>query len=230
MIKEKKKYYLKKANQFSWGPKTARLNKKRVAILDKYVVGKKVLDIGCGTGIYVDYLSRKGKDAAGIDSVKEFINYARKNYKGKFLVADAYKLPFKDKSFDTVIMFDVLEHLEYEEKALKELQRVGKKRIIIIAPRKADKEIRDHGLIFHHYRDATHLRYYTKTKLENLAKKTGIKISEIKSIRPIPIESLFVQEIVGPLLIKKILKKIIFTFFRPANFYLDIVLIGEIKK
>lgn len=228
-MNKKRNYYLKNADQFGWGPKTAKLNPERVGLLEKYVVGEKVLDIGCGTGIYVDYLAKKGKKATGVDFVKEFIDYAKKHYQGEFLVANAYKLPFKDKLFDTVIMFDILEHLENEEKALKEAQRVGRERIILIVPRKTDEILKAHGLIFQHHIDSTHLRYYTKKRLKALARKTKISTLELKKIRPVSIKSFFLHQITGPFWLKKILAKIIFTFFQPANFWLEIALIGEIK-
>ena len=43
-----------------------------------------------------------------------------------FVVADGYRLPFKNKAFDYVICSHVLEHLEYPEKFMKELERVAK--------------------------------------------------------------------------------------------------------
>src|SRR3989344_2448558 len=44
-----------------------------------------------------------------------------------FIVANCYKLPFKDNSFDYIICSHLLEHLEKPEKFIKELTRVGKR-------------------------------------------------------------------------------------------------------
>jgi len=227
----KKNYYLKNANRLGWGIKSATLNKARRRILDNFVLGSKVLDIGCGTGIYVDYLSKKGKEVFGIDFVENFIKYAEKHRRGKFLIAKAGKLPFNDKTFDTVIMFDLLEHLDDPVKTLKEAVRVTKKRIILIVPRESDISLKKHGLIFNHYLDRTHLRYYTKKKLKVLIKKTRlIKTRVLKRIRPISIESLFFLQFKNPFFVKLIFKKLIFAFLKPKKFYLDILFVGDVNK
>lgn len=223
-----KNYYLKTANSLGWGPKTVKLNPERTHVLDKFVVGKKVLDIGCGSGIYVDYLTRQGKKAVGIDFVNEFIKRAKKNYRGKFRTANAYKLPFDDNSFDTVMMLDVLEHLDDELKALKEAIRVARKRLILIVPRKVERSLENHGLIYKHYSDSSHLRYYDKKGLQTLAKKLGIKVLKVKEIRSVSIKSFFLHQFIGPLIIKKILLKIILKFLKPVKFYKDIILIGNV--
>ncbi|MDD5133565.1 MAG: methyltransferase domain-containing protein [Candidatus Nanoarchaeia archaeon] len=47
---------------------------------------------------------------------------------------DATKLPYKDNSFDTVILSDVIEHIEDWQKALTESIRVSSKKVIITVP------------------------------------------------------------------------------------------------
>jgi len=227
-MKDIKRYYRENANRFGWGPKTARLDPERIALLNKYVAGKKVLDIGCGTGIYVDYLAKKGFEATGVDFVKEFIDFAKKHYQGKFLAADAYKLPFKNKSFDTVIMFDVLEHIENEELFLKNIKKICKQRIILIVPRKTDKKLELLGLIFWHYIDNSHVRAFTRKKINTLLKKLRIKIIFISFLNKIPIESLLNLIFINGGLFKKVIIKIFMWLFKTINFYSDIVIVGEI--
>lgn len=227
-INQEKKYYLTHANDFGWGPKKTNLNKERTAILDKFVVGKKVLDIGCGTGIYVDYLTKKGFEATGIDYVKEFIDFAEICHKGKFFVGSAAHLAFKDKTFNTVMTFDVLEHVENDRKVLKEIKRVAKKRIIIFVPRQTDKDLESLGLIFRHYIDTSHLRYYTVKDLKELCRELKIKIIKLEEIRPISIKSLFISQFNGLFILKKFLQKVIFLLLKPKKFYLDICLVGDV--
>jgi len=60
---------------------------------------KSLLDVGCGSGIFVKTLREKGVEAIGID----FSNYAGKQIPDWFIQHDATKpFPFKDKSFDIV--------------------------------------------------------------------------------------------------------------------------------
>ena len=57
-----------------------------------------------------------------------------KRYGIKGVVADACKLPFLDRSFDTVVCAEVLEHIRPMGEALSEAIRVAKKKIIISYP------------------------------------------------------------------------------------------------
>jgi 2-polyprenyl-3-methyl-5-hydroxy-6-metoxy-1,4-benzoquinol methylase len=92
----------------------------------------RVLDDGCGTGYGAYYLAcNGGKYVTGIDLSKSAINYAKKHYKRQNLeyqVMNGCDLEFKENTFDAVISFDVLEHLNprEQEKFCSEAMRVLK--------------------------------------------------------------------------------------------------------
>jgi ubiquinone/menaquinone biosynthesis C-methylase UbiE len=94
--------------------------------------GEKVLDVGCGEGVFLARLVKSYPvNAIGIDISKKSIRTASQIYSGKsqslnFQVADALQLPFRDKSFSHVLSFDALEHIEDQKKALQEMIRVLK--------------------------------------------------------------------------------------------------------
>lgn len=94
-----------------------------------------ILDLGCGLGWGTNYLSCIGK-VYGVDidtmTIKEAKNRYRKNRKIKFLVADAIKLPFPKEKFDAVVAIENIEHIKDQQKYLDEVQRVLKKRGILI--------------------------------------------------------------------------------------------------
>lgn len=100
---------------------------------------KKILDVGCNTGILLIPLLEKGYDVAGIDNSIRDIKIAKNNLKKKNLpesrviLADAQKIPFKTNCFDVVLLSDVLEHVTNPDISAKETLRVVKKRGIIIA-------------------------------------------------------------------------------------------------
>ena len=98
---------------------------------------KKILDVGCGEGFTLKYLTKKGKFSLhGIDSSKEAIRLARKIApKSRLRVGDVTKLPFKGNSFDIVLLLEILEHLENPKKIIKEVKRLAKKAVIISVPR-----------------------------------------------------------------------------------------------
>lgn len=81
-------------------------------LAENFVCGtaEKVLDIGCGTGEFSVFFNPD--NYTGVDIEKKYIDYAQKNYKGRFLVVDAARLPFKDGSFQKVVIVGVLHHLD----------------------------------------------------------------------------------------------------------------------
>ena len=90
--------------------------------------GGSLLDIGCGSGEYLKIFSEKlGKpNVAGLDIYKASVP-GIKTFKGT-----AEKLPFKDKSFDTVFEKDALHHIKDKRKAIAEMKRVARKEIILV--------------------------------------------------------------------------------------------------
>jgi len=75
----------------------------------------KVLDVGCGSGKDVDYLTEEGFDVLGIDYSLEMIEEAKKLVpKGKFKVIDMMELEFEDESFDGIWSCASLLHIPKE--------------------------------------------------------------------------------------------------------------------
>ncbi|WOD40829.1 class I SAM-dependent methyltransferase [Nodosilinea sp. E11] len=79
----------------------------------------KILDIGCGEGVFVEEYVRQGRDIQGIDL----------NYESEFVrQGNILDLPFPDSHFDTIMLLDVFEHIAFKDqpKALTEIYRVLK--------------------------------------------------------------------------------------------------------
>lgn len=91
------------------------------------VKGKKILDFGCGSGIYAKLLTKKGAKIKGFDISPEMIKIARQeNPELDLRVGSGYKFPFKEK-FDVVLASLVVHYLDNWNKMLKEVRRVLKK-------------------------------------------------------------------------------------------------------
>jgi ubiquinone/menaquinone biosynthesis C-methylase UbiE len=100
----------------------------------KNVKGQEILEAGCGKCVLSIELSKKGYNVTASDII---INKDIKKKYGmiRFKHANAEKLPFRDKSFDTVICAHTLEHVQNINQAIRELRRVSSKRLIIVVPR-----------------------------------------------------------------------------------------------
>lgn len=100
-------------------------------IKPKYIKDKTVLDIGCGFGWNEFVFSKlKPKKIIGIDPSEESIKIAKqfKHPACSFKVGSALDLPFKNNTFDTVMSWEVLEHIpkKTEEIMFSEIYRVLK--------------------------------------------------------------------------------------------------------
>ncbi|OGV89162.1 hypothetical protein A2Z41_02375 [Microgenomates group bacterium RBG_19FT_COMBO_39_10] len=101
----------------------------RFALADLHKTKGRILEIGCGAGRMAKAVKfyRPDLDVLGIDLSKRAIDEAKRDSQGvKFFPGNVYQLPFKDESFEAVLIFDLLEHLEDPQKALHEVYRVLK--------------------------------------------------------------------------------------------------------
>jgi SAM-dependent methyltransferase len=187
-------YSLENARAFGWDSVSGDLLPERVELLAKYVVGRTVLDAGCGGGGFVDHLIGRGFDATGVDTHDVFLRVAReKRFRGRFVQADLDgPLPFSDGLFDTTICLDVLEHVTDDAYTIRELARVTRRRLVIAVPQQ-DRWMPRYRLIFYPYRDPTHRRYYTPESLRALAASLGARRVEVFGEQEIPLQSLALQ-------------------------------------
>ena len=109
------------------------LNQRCIDEILRVTKNKNVLEVGCGRGFLANKLADNNEVTACDIVISPHLK--KKNPKVKFDEADIEKLPFKDKSFDTVITTHTLEHVRDLDKAVTEIRRVAKKEIIIVVPR-----------------------------------------------------------------------------------------------
>ncbi|MEI7578970.1 MAG: methyltransferase domain-containing protein [bacterium] len=99
--------------------------------ISKYIIGKKILDFGCGSGEISNVLSQQNKKVTLIDITDHRTD---PNKKLNFIKSyDSSIIPLDDKSIDTSLVFSVLHHNNSTiiKKLILELKRITKKRIII---------------------------------------------------------------------------------------------------
>jgi len=91
------------------------------------VKGKKILDFGCGSGIYAKRLTEKGAIVRGFDVSKKMVKIAKKENLGLDIrYGSGYKIPFNE-SFDIVIASLVMCYLKDWDKVFKQVYHILKK-------------------------------------------------------------------------------------------------------
>jgi ubiquinone/menaquinone biosynthesis C-methylase UbiE len=105
-----------------WGIHEARY---RFAL--NFIAGDKALDVACGTGYGLPILCRAVRYAIGIDVDHGALRSAceeLQGFSGSVALADGCRLPFGDRTFDSITSFETIEHLEDGRSFVAELARV----------------------------------------------------------------------------------------------------------
>lgn len=92
--------------------------------------GAKVVEIGCGEGLSTKRIAKFLPPKVSLQAseyVEHLLPHARENNPGlKVTQESVYELEHKNKTFDLVLLLEVLEHLDYPDKALEEIKRTVK--------------------------------------------------------------------------------------------------------
>jgi len=83
--------------------------------------GKVALDVGCGHGYVAGYLRAKGVEAFALDIDPAVLK--ENSIRGYFIRGDAMHLPVRKCALDLIVAFEVVEHLENPDLALREFHR-----------------------------------------------------------------------------------------------------------
>ena len=170
---------MKGARIASWG----KLNQYRLRYVKKYA-GHSILDAGCSTGSYVSQLHGEGYNVVGIDLLAE---QEWQHFSPQLnTVATVKTLPYGDEAFDSVISFEVLEHVPDPQVALAEFHRVCKKNIIVSVPNcELPDEMLRSGMVYAHWRDRTHCNFFTKESLRETLEAANFGVQILTLINPI---------------------------------------------
>lgn len=97
-------------------------------LLADYTGGREMLEVGCGTGHWSEYFSRKGFKVTGVDISEKMVEVAgKKEIPGcSFQAGDAENLDFFDNSFDIAAAVTVLEFVQDSERVVSEMARCVK--------------------------------------------------------------------------------------------------------
>jgi len=110
------------------------------AFAEPLCIGKRVLDLGCGSGYGTHRIAQHAAETYGVDVASDAIAFARARYVKSnlhFARIDAgARLPFDEGSFDVVLSFQVIEHVKDDAAYLREARRVMKAggTLVLITP------------------------------------------------------------------------------------------------
>jgi len=91
----------------------------------------RVLDVGCGNGIFTLRLANAGANVTGLDYSRHLLG---QNAHSRLVCCDATSIPFPDRCFDMVFEANVLHHVEDRERVIKEMARASRRYVVLLEP------------------------------------------------------------------------------------------------
>lgn len=167
---------------------------------------KKILDIGCGAGTICFYLAGKGHLITGVDISKKAVTKCLKSAKDmglkntEFFVMNFPEEKILNKKYDLVILTEVIEHLDNDILALKEIYKLLKPQgKLVLSTPSINAPLTRLRLTKNFDKRVGHLRRYELEQLKKILKEQGFKVLKIRKTEGILRNFLFVNPYAGKL-------------------------------
>jgi SAM-dependent methyltransferase len=136
-----------------------------------------ILDVGCGRGLMLAELARRGWRAVGVEMSDTASRHAREVLGLDVRVGDLADCQFPSASFDVVTLFHVLEHLPDPDAALAEARRVVRAdgRLLVEVPNFGSLQSRLAGGRGFHVDAPRHLFHFTRSALLQAVERAGFE-------------------------------------------------------
>tara|TARA_B100000315_G_scaffold179439_1_gene168181 strand:+ start:122 stop:1111 length:990 start_codon:yes stop_codon:yes gene_type:complete len=150
--------------------------------IEKYTKIGKIIDIGCGRGLFLDIMRRGGWDVVGAELNEETASYAEHVYGLKVYAGEIAKRSLAQKSFDVIHVCGVLEHSKEPDTVLSEARRLLKSGglLVVLVPDIRSFEFKFGREKWFHLDLPFHLFHFTEKGLVQLLQNKGFKIRRVK--------------------------------------------------
>ncbi len=162
----------------------------KLKIVNNYSQKGKLLDVGCGTGHFLEVCKKGGWTVTGIEPNANARALAKKNINDE-VYADLFHLKKKDQ-YDAITLWHVLEHVENLEETIKHLRKIltPKGRIFIAVPNTNALDAKIYQAHWAAYDVPRHLYHFNITSMKHLFKAHKLKL---KKIIPMKLDSFYIS-------------------------------------
>ena len=150
---------------------------------------RKIIDVGCGKGDFVEYIHDLGFPAVGLDISLEALHKTQSpGARGEYVAASMEEgLPFADASFGAAFCSEVLEHIFSVHSAISELNRIlltGGLLILTVPYHGIVKNVAIalFGFERHYDPNLSHIRFFTRKSLAASLQRGGFRIVAVKGL------------------------------------------------
>ena len=153
---------------------------RKLAMISKFHSKGEILDIGCATGQFLNYMSAHGWKTTGIEPDEKTRARAISEY-GLQVFPEEKLNSFNKASFDVITMWHVLEHVSVLNGRMDQLKNLLKPQgtLIIAVPNCDSFDAKKYGEFWAGYDLPRHLYHFTKSDIKILVEKFGFTIVNI---------------------------------------------------
>ncbi|HEV8070990.1 MAG TPA: class I SAM-dependent methyltransferase [Planctomycetaceae bacterium] len=139
--------------------------------------GARVLDVGCGRGVLLSALARRGFEAHGFEMSPSASTGVDPNAIVRF-GKNLEEAGYPSTSFDQVIVWHVLEHIPDPRRTLDEIRRILKPggRLVVAVPNYSSLQAQCCGAGWFHLDPPRHLYHFPAAGLRQLLESTGFQV------------------------------------------------------
>ena len=150
-------------------------------ILKHHPSGRRLLDIGCATGIFMQAAQNRGFTVYGIDASAYAVAQAKKTFPHQVNLGTLTTVKFPSRSFDLITLFDVFEHLHDPEADLSRCHKVLKSGGLLVINTGNTNSVlaKLERQNWHFFIPPQHLYFYSDINLKQLLKLHGFKVLSI---------------------------------------------------
>jgi len=176
--------YLKHTNDTAYvkeySYRKERFGAERAEILRKVcgdLTGKRLLDVGCGTGFFLDVMHDYGVVADGQEISKPLASEASERL-GVKIFTDLFEDVVPDEKYDIITMFDLIEHIDKPLRTLEHAKKLLTKNGVIFVMTPNYKSLAFDAMKSESnlYVPAEHLLFFSRQTVDFVAKALGMKV------------------------------------------------------
>lgn len=173
---------LEKADQVEY-PRNARI----LDLIQDYIKSGSLLDLGVGTGLFMEIAIQRGFEVSGLDvsdyAIKEVAKRLKIKSNKKLVVSELQSTTFPSQSFDVVNLRHSIEHVKDPAKLLKQVFRVLKPggMVSIATPNSYGWHAKIYQNLWPHWSVPYHIQFFSKQSLKDIVNKAGFKIVVFKT-------------------------------------------------
>jgi 2-polyprenyl-3-methyl-5-hydroxy-6-metoxy-1,4-benzoquinol methylase len=149
----------------------------------RHTDGGRLLDIGCGGGLFLSRMRELGWDVEGVDPDPAAAALARRELGLRIFVGDLEQAGFPEQSFDAVTLNHVIEHVPDPVGLLRQAWRLVRPRgrLVVITPNVASLAHRLHRSSWYCLDPPRHLLLFSRQTLALCARQAGIPAEELRT-------------------------------------------------